>query len=222
MTGDTGPQTTNLNTRIRPQGVGSASTEATATRGAGLGPDESKRLVWWAAALAVWSTLYALAHVYWAAGGHAGFSLLKPAATELATWQEINAMASVVLMVPVGVAVGLTLSGQRPRVRRTLPAGCLIGASIAASHGAFGIVYRILNVASVVDIDGRAFEPSTDGWVVWDLVLFEPWFLIEGILFAGTGWAALTTDRDQRRWLTACAFGATAATIIGLLGVRLG
>lgn len=179
-----------------------------------------RSLILWATALGVWSTLYAVAHIYWASGGELGFSLLRPSATGMRAWREINAVASVVLLVPVALAVGLARARRPGRIKATLLLATLAGASIATSHGLYGIVYRILNLAGVVDIDGRAFASSEDPWVIWDLVLFEPWFLIEGILFGVAGWAALSTSRDRRRWQLACVAGSSLATGLGLLGLR--
>jgi hypothetical protein len=195
---------------------------ALARQPAGLDIGRVARLRVWGAALAVWSALYAIAHVYWALGGRAGFSLLKPSATELERWEEINAIASVVLLVPVGLAIGLVHLRGRPRPHRVLLAATLVGATIAASHGMYGIAYRVLNIVGVIDIEGQSFELSTHPWVVWDLVLFEPWFLLEGILFVGVGRASLASARDRRRWLLACCIGIAAATVVGLLGVRVG
>jgi hypothetical protein len=78
-----------------------------------------------------------------------------------------------------------------------------IGAAIAAGHGLYGIVYRTLNVAGVVDVDGAAFDAARHGWVLWDLFLFEPWFLIEGVLFGaltgGDGGCRGPATLDHRR-----------------------
>lgn len=175
-----------------------------------------------ATAPCLWSGLYVLPHLYWALGGEVGFSALKPSATAHAQWEAINWAASVVLVLPVLIGVGLIrFRGQRV-VRPVLLAATFAGASIAASHGLYGIVYRILNLVGVVDIDGEAFAMSEHPWVLWDLLVFEPWFLVEGLLFAAVGWAAATTSQARRRWTIACASGIALATVTGLLGLRVG
>lgn len=180
------------------------------------------RLWLFAAALCAWSVLYVLPHLYWAVGGDLGFSALKPSATAQESWQAINAVASVILLLPV--AIGLALArGQSHRLTRALLlTACLGGASIAVSHGVYGIVYRILNIAGVVDIDGRGFTTAQHPWVLWDLFVFEPWFLIEGVLLATVGWASMSGSEPRRRWLLGCLVGISLAMTSGVLGLRVG
>lgn len=175
-----------------------------------------------ATALSVWSGLYVVPHVYWAVGGDAGFSALKPSATAHPDWQAINAVASVILLVPVAIGLLLPRSSSHRRTRTLLLAACLAGASIAASHGIYGVVYRFLNLTGAVDIDGQQFTPAEHTWVIWDLYFFEPWFLIEGVLFASAGWAAIASARAQRRWLFACSVGTSLALASGVVGLRIG
>jgi hypothetical protein len=179
----------------------------------------SDHLPRFAIALAGWSLIYLVPHLYWALGGTAGFSALKPSAVALTDWQAINWAATVVLAIPALIAAGL--SRARPGWLRTgLLLSCLLGAAIATAHGLYGIVYRFLTLAGVVDIDGQAFDASRHGWVLWDLLVFEPWFLVEGLLFVGIGWAA-SRPASRRRWLVSCALAVTLATISGLVGVRV-
>ena len=64
------------------------------------------------------------------------------------------------------------------------------------------------------------FDASRHGWVIWDLLVFEPWFLIEGVLFAGVGWAA-TPPSSRRTWIIACSTAITLSVVTGLVGVRV-
>jgi len=73
----------------------------------------------------------------------------------------------------------------------------------------------------LTEIEGEPFDASTHGWALWDLFVFEPWFLIEGILFIAAGGAALGTHHARLSWLRACLAGIAIATVTGLLGVRL-
>ncbi|MCB0124577.1 MAG: hypothetical protein KDE58_20120 [Caldilineaceae bacterium] len=57
-------------------------------------------------------------------------------------------------------------------------------------------------------------------YVVWDLVLYEPWFLIEGILFGVVGWVYLEQPRQRRLWLALCVLGVIVGLVTGLMGVR--
>ncbi len=115
----------------------------------------------------------------------------------------------------------LVWSRGRPRLRAATLATCAAGAAIAGSHGAFGIVYRALNVSGVTDVDGTPFQASRHEWVLWDLFVFEPWFLIEGVLFIAAGAAVLSVSRARRRWTTGCLVAVGVATLTGLLGLRV-
>ncbi len=185
-------------------------------------PSPRDRLWVFAPALSVWSVLYVLPHVYWAVGGDFGFSTLKPSATAQEGWQAINALASVILLLPVAIGLALPRARSHRLARALLLTACLGGASIAMSHGVYGIVYRVLNIVGVVDIDGQRFTTAQHPWVLWDLFVFEPWFLIEGGLFAGAGWASMSGAESGRRWLLGCLVGISLAMASGVLGLRVG
>ena len=172
-----------------------------------------------AVALVVWSVVYMVPHLYWALGGTIGLSALKPSAPALPEWRAINWAATFVLAMPALIALALMRTGPGAFKAGSLMAS-LAGAAIAAGHGVYGIVYRSLTVAGVVAVGGQSFDASRHGWVVWDLVVFEPWFLIEGLLFAGVGWAA-SPPAWRRTWIVACVVGVTLATISGLVGLRV-
>ena len=175
----------------------------------------------WPLALSAWSLLYMVPHLYWALGGEALLFMVRESAAALDDWRGINWAASVVLTGAALVGPALLWSASRPRFRLTVLAGCLVGAAVAGSHGAFGIIYRTLNVAGVTDIDGSPFDASEHEWAMWDLFVFEPWFLIEGVLFVGAGAAALATTRARRRWMTGCLAAIGIATLTGVLGLRV-
>jgi hypothetical protein len=172
-------------------------------------------------ALCAWSLLYLLPHLYWALGGDALLFMVKQTAAEMDQWRAINWAASVVLTAAALLGPALVWCASRPRVRLMTLAACGAGAAIAASHGAFGIVYRALNVAGLTDIDGAAFDASSHEWALWDLFVFEPWFLVEGLLFIAAGSAVLTTTHTRRRWTAGCLAAAGIATLTGLLGLRV-
>ena len=182
---------------------------------------ELRRSRRWPLALCVWSSLYIVPHVYWALGGEGLLFMVKRSATAMDEWRAINWAASLVLALAALIGPALVWSDARPRVRTVMLAACLIGAAIAGSHGAFGIVYRTLNVAGVTDVDGSAFDSTRHEWVLWDLLVFEPWFLVEGALFMVAGAAALRTARARRRWTAGCAAVIGIATLTGLLGLRI-
>jgi len=182
-------------------------------------PGTDRTLVVFATALALWSVAYLVPHLYWALGGTIGLSAVKPSASALPEWRAINWAASGVLALPALVAVAVVRA--RPGVVKTgLLLITMAGSAIAAAHGLYGIVYRSVTVAGAIDVDGQSFDASRHGWVIWDLLVFEPWFLIEGLLLAGVGSIA-TPPSSRRRWIIACAAAIALATLTGLLGVRV-
>ena len=175
----------------------------------------------WPLALCAWSLLYMLPHLYWALGGDALLFMVKPSAAEMDDWRAINWAASVVLMGAALIGTALIWFSARPRLRAVTLVMCVAGAAIAGSHGAFGIIYRALNVAGLSYIDGTAFDASRHEWVLWDLFVFEPWFLIEGVLFIAAGAVGLRTTQARRRWTAGCLSAIGLATLTGLLGLRV-
>jgi hypothetical protein len=175
----------------------------------------------WPLALCVWSLLYMLPHLYWALGGEALLFLVKKAAAEMDGWRAINWGASAVLTGAALVGPALIWSAARPRLRVVTLAACVAGAAIAGSHGAFGIIYRGLNLTGVTNVDGATFDASRHEWVLWDLLVFEPWFLMEGFLFVACGAAVLASAQARRRWMAGCLAAVGIATLTGLLGLRV-
>jgi hypothetical protein len=196
----------------------------TTTRGERAGGASAPRRssLWWAGyAACAWSLAYMLPHLYWAVGGTAMLSAFRPAAAEEPAFRLINGVASAML---TGAAlVGLILA-RRPD-RRALHMGLLAiawaGCALSFAHGAYGIADRTLIVAGVKLVESRHFAPDEHTWVLWDLFVFEPWFLIEGVLLGLAGWASLTRPRDRRRWAWLCVLGVLAALATALLGVRV-
>jgi hypothetical protein len=135
-------------------------------------------------------------------------------------WRGINAVASLILLLPIAIGLGLVRHRNPSPVRVALLGSVLVGTSIATSHGLYGIVYRILNLAGVVKVDGEKATVSEHPWVLWDLLVFEPWFLIEGVLFFVVGWTAIPDATMRRRWALACGAGIALATLSGVLGLR--
>jgi hypothetical protein len=97
----------------------------------------------------------------------------------------------------------------------------LAGCSLATSHGIYGIINRILQITGGVELEAGLFNINEHAYVLWDLVLFEPWFVIEGILLGLVGWFYLGKQPDRRIWGVGCVLGILGGLITGLLGVRV-
>lgn len=94
------------------------------------------------------------------------------------------------------------------------------GCAVAASHGIYGIINRLLQIAGAAALEGGPFNMIEHAYVFWDLILFEPWFLVEGLLFAGVGWCYLSRSQTRQLWLVLCVLGISAGLVSGLLRVR--
>lgn len=176
-------------------------------------------LVWTGYAVFIWSIAYMLPHLYWALGGTLGLSMLKPSVLELPQWQMINWVAAVFLTAAGFLGLALIYLKKRSFLSWLLLTIALAGCSLATSHGIYGIINRILQMAGVAGLESGPFNINEHAYVVWDLVLFEPWFLIEGILLGLVGWYDLNKPRHRQIWLALCTMGIIAG-MVGLLGIR--
>jgi hypothetical protein len=48
-------------------------------------------------------------------------------------------------------------------------------------------------------------------------LLFEPWFLLEGVLLALAGWQHARTARGRRRWVAGISGGTLVLLLFGLM-----
>ena len=183
-------------------------------------PAQQRKLTWAGYAVFIWSIGYMVPHLYWALGGTAGQALLRPSILQLPQWELINGVASIFLTVAGLIGLAFVYLRRHGFVRWGLLAIALFGCSVAASHGIYGIVNRILQIVGAVAVESVPFNLGEHAYVVWDLVLYEPWFLIEGILFGIVGWYYLEQPRQRQIWLVLCIAGVIVGLVTGLLGVR--
>ena len=157
--------------------------------------------------------------MYWAVGGQ----LWLPGGattTAIPALRPANWAVSVLLL--VGAVLLLALA--RPANLR-IPAGLLlapiwIGAVVCVSHGLFGMVTKGLYVSGL----HGAVNYSVGHWTVAqkntaaarDLLVFEPWFLLEGVLLALAGHQFLRTAPARRRWTVALLAAIAVIDVFGL------
>jgi hypothetical protein len=183
-------------------------------------PHQSKSLVMAGRMVWAWSIAYMLPHLYWALGGRMGLSLLKPSVAALPQFELINWVASAFLTAAGVVGLGFIYIRKSYILRSLLLFTSLLGCSIATAHGIYGIVYRALQIAGVIGLGNGTFGIRDGTYVVWDMVIFEPWFLIEGILLAVAGWYLMQGARSRKIWLAVCTLGTIVGLVTGMLGVR--
>jgi hypothetical protein len=146
--------------------------------------------------------------------------MLQSSASEIPQWKLINYVASVILAIAAMLGLSLVYLRKRGFLSWLLLAICLIGCALAASHGIYGIIHRILQIAGVIGLDSGPFNTNEHAFVLWDLFLFEPWFTIEGVLLGILGWCYLETPRHKRTWIVLCTIGTIVGLVTALFNVR--
>jgi hypothetical protein len=136
--------------------------------------------------------------------------------------RQANWIVSGLLLFGAVVVLGLVRPwGRRlPRALFLVPVG--IAAVVCLSHGLFGFATKALYLAGV---HGAVSWPTGAAWsaaertaAVWrDLTIFEPWFVLEGLLLAAAGRQAVITPQRRRRWTAAMWRGTVVLLLFGLL-----
>ncbi len=168
--------------------------------------------------------LFTALHLYWAVGGSWGLPLAAQqdeALTKLANW-----VVSVVML--VGAVWVLALNHP---VGRRVPAWVLlvpvwVGAVVCASHAVFGLVTKSLYLSGyhgavdfpVVPGVGTAEAAGANHLAaVQDLLVFEPCFLVQGLVLALAAWQFVRTPDGRRRWSMSLAVGIVVVDVFGAL-----
>ncbi|MGH3174649.1 MAG: DUF3995 domain-containing protein [Streptosporangiaceae bacterium] len=160
-------------------------------------------------------------HLYWALGGTWGYP--GGAATAgLPGLRAVNLVVSALLACGAVYLYGLT----RPWARR--PPALLVlapvwaAAVICVSHGLFGIATKGLYLAGLKSAVSWPEHALTAGQknlaALHDLTIFEPWFLILGLLLALAGRWFAGPAVSRRRWTLSLA---AAIVLIDAFGVAL-
>ena len=166
--------------------------------------------------------VYTAIHVYWAVGGTWG---LPPAAlANRSAVQAANWFVSAIMV--FGAFFVLALNHA---ISRRVPAWIVlvpiwIGAVVCVSHSIFGFVTKALYLSGVhgaVDFPTvRGVSPATAAEknhlaVVQDLVVFEPCFLVLGVLLALAAWQFIRTPVGRRTWSVSIVVGVALIDVFG-------
>jgi Protein of unknown function (DUF3995) len=141
---------------------------------------------------------YAAVSLYWAAGGTAGLSTVGGIAQTAARSGGAAATAVIAVTVLLKTAGGLlALAMVRPWGRR-LPRRALSMAGLAGS--ALLILYGAAEVAGEALAETGAIRPSAPDWTAlrWHLALWDPWFLVWGLLLAAATWGYRRSARAEK------------------------
>jgi hypothetical protein len=134
-------------------------------------------------------------------------------------WRRINAIAAVMLFITAVLAIVLVNAWRNHRARPFLLVLCWIITVACVSHALIDIVQRIASLRGALTIP-YPFWQTIDRRTTDLQVLFfnEPWFLIEGLLWAAIAWTGALRESPQRVWWVGTAVAATiVSTTVGLL-----
>lgn len=166
-----------------------------------------------AAVLALWGFGYACYRAYYAAGGTFGL-IGEPVSAAL--FQAINAVGAVIIL---GASV-LPLIATRVRwAYRALPVLGWLGGVGCCMHAVVDSTLRLLSLTGV-----RLTELPPSVWQSFDrraadlqdLLLNEPWFLVEGLLWCALALSA-TSPHRQRAWLVSASAACVLLSVVGVL-----
>lgn len=166
-----------------------------------------------ATALAVWGLGYACYRAYYAAGGEIGM-IGKPMSD--AQFRAVNAVGAGIVLIgallPLVLVRAVSWRPAVPILAWIVGVGCCMHAFVDG-------ILRLLSLTGVhltqlppelwQSFDRRASD-------LQDLLLNEPWFLVEGFLWVALGITSIQSSR-RRPWLASAALACLLLTVIGVL-----
>jgi len=156
------------------------------------------RTNWTTFAAVAWCMVFGVLHLYWALGGTVGFAELSmPSNKILALTRDslyIGMTWGVVIMCVFGAIVVLapiqTWSRHLPRWLLIIPlwiaCGVLLVRGIGNPIQSALIIGGVMPFEPLAGLDAQAWYQ----WLLLDLVLFSPWFVLGGFFFGATAWSA--------------------------------
>ncbi len=179
-----------------------------------LRPGPSTR--WVAVALGVWAACYAAYRFYYAFGGRVGM-VGEPSPAQ--HFRRDNLIGgAIILLAALLPSLAVSAWHHRP-VRRAVPVVAWIAAVGCCMHA---LTLMTLRVLSLTGVHPTHYPPGL--WLsidrhqadLQDLFFNEPWFFIEGCLWAFLALTALQPSSRQR-WRRSALLGCVLATAVGLL-----
>jgi hypothetical protein len=166
-----------------------------------------------AAALLLWGLGYAAYRAYYAAGGQLGM-IGRPVSD--AQFRAVNAAGAGVVL------LGALLPPVLVRVAWLRPAAPVLGWVVGVGCCMHAFVDGVLRLLSLTGVHATQlpaqFWDSFDRRAadLQDLLLNEPWFLLEGLLWVALG-LACTRSSHRRAWLVTASGACLLLTGIGVL-----
>jgi hypothetical protein len=159
-------------------------------------------------------------HLYWALGGTWGLPG-GAAAAGLPGLRVVNVTVSVLLACGAAFLYGLTRPWSRRPPAFLVLAPVWAASVVCISHGLYGIITKGLYAAgmqSAVSWPQHGLTAAQRNLAaLYDLAVFEPWFLIQGLLLALAGrWFARAATR-RRCWTMSLTAGIVLVDAFGVV-----
>jgi hypothetical protein len=173
----------------------------------------------WVSAAFGFTLLFASVHLYWAVGGTWGLPLA--AVREQPVVRAANWVVVVIMLIGAGFVLALT-SRRVPAWILLVPIG--IGAVVCVSHGLFGLATKALYLGGqqgavdfpvVAGVDPATAAARDHLSAVQDLAVFEPCFLLQGVLLALAAGQSIGTRAGRRAWWLTVVAGTVAIDAFG-------
>jgi len=158
-----------------------------------ISPLAERRVALSGGAAFIWSIAFAALNFYWALGGTAGSATIGQAITDLANDPAFTIILWVTAVMKALLGL-LALVLIRPPVRRiprrvVLTFGWAAGIGMVLYGGASFIQHALMLTGAVHLPDGLGVTAAR-----WHLALWDPWWLLGGILFVAVTWFAARMD----------------------------
>lgn len=131
-----------------------------------------------------WALLFAALSFFWAAGGRTG---LHPLELEVVPGDPvwiINLVAGMFKIVIGLLALALVQPWGRIVPHKLLRASAWVPGVGMVLYGGLGLISDVLHVTGIIS------DPASAKWFFWYLVLWDPWWLLGGVLYLTAAWFA--------------------------------
>lgn len=143
----------------------------------------SRWAVWAACTACGWALLFAALSFFWAVGGRTGLHPLElEVAPGNAGWIIINLGAGIIKVIIGLLALALVQPWGRRFPRKLLRACVWVLGIGMVLYGGFGLISDVLHVSGLIN------DPATVKWFFWYLVLWDPWWVLGGVLYLTVAW----------------------------------
>jgi uncharacterized protein DUF3995 len=132
-------------------------------------------------AACAWAFLFAALSFFWAAGGRTGLHPLETASVG-PVWVAINLVAGILKATAGLIPLALVRSWGRIIPHWLLLLAVWVLGVGMCLYGGLGLVSDVLHVTGVIN------APTNQKWFFWYLVLWDPWWVLGGVLYVATAW----------------------------------